>query len=101
MTSRVNGRCDQHDAPFACPDALVGIGLCPWCGQRLPESQRDGWFGELESRGIDPWEGEVAAELLDGRWLTSLPHRSDATTPRSTFGTRAPAVAARAAVAGG
>jgi hypothetical protein len=24
MTSRVNGRCDQHDDPFACPDALIG-----------------------------------------------------------------------------
>ncbi len=94
MTSRVSGRCDQHDDPFACLDALIGfsakfqeygliihdggtssigIDFCPWCGQRLPASQRDRWFDELESRGIDPWGDEVPAEFLDGRWLASLP----------------------------
>ncbi|MEU6239707.1 hypothetical protein [Streptomyces sp. NPDC047024] len=63
MNRHVNVRCDQHeDDPFGCPDALVGfsakfqeyglivhdggassitIDFCPWCGQRLPESQRD------------------------------------------------------------
>ncbi|WP_405623573.1 DUF6980 family protein [Streptomyces sp. NBC_00076] len=95
MTSRVNVCCDQHDGPFACPDTLVDfsakfqeyglivhdggtssitIDFCPWCGRRLPESQRDRWFDELERRGIDPWEDEVPAEFQDHRWLTSLHH---------------------------
>ncbi|MDH6139432.1 hypothetical protein P3T35_001432 [Kitasatospora sp. GP30] len=90
MTEQVNWQCDQHDDPFSCPDALVyfaakyqeygliihdggasviGIEFCPWCGRRLPESQRDRWFQELESRGIDPWEDEVPAEFEDERWL--------------------------------
>ncbi|MEU8513476.1 hypothetical protein AB0C76_18065 [Kitasatospora sp. NPDC048722] len=94
MTSRVDRHCDQHDDPFECPDALVHfsagfreyglivhdggasiveIGFCPWCGRRLPESQRDRWFDELERRGIDPWVDDVPAEFEDGRWLASLP----------------------------
>ncbi|MEV0305750.1 hypothetical protein AB0I13_32730 [Streptomyces prasinus] len=93
MTNRVNVCCDQHDNPFACPDALVDfsprfqeygliihdggtssitIDFCPWCGRRLPESLRDRWFDELERRGIDPWGDEVPAEFQDGRWLVSL-----------------------------
>lgn len=92
MNNRVNVSCDRHDDVTACPDALVGfiakfqeyglivhdggtssvrIHFCPWCGQRLPESQRDRWFDELERRGIDPWEDEVPAELQDGSWLAS------------------------------
>ncbi|WP_331745170.1 hypothetical protein [Kitasatospora sp. NBC_01300] len=93
MNSRVNAPCGQHDDPSACPDALVGfsarfqeygliihdggtsrvrIDFCPWCGRRLPESQRDRWFDELERRGIDPWEDEVPAEFLDGSWIAAL-----------------------------
>ncbi|WSR66506.1 hypothetical protein OG702_05105 [Streptomyces sp. NBC_01198] len=94
MTSQVNWHCDHHDDPFVCPDALVfcsvrfheygliihdggassvRIDFCPWCGKRLPESQRDRWFDELERRGIDPWKDEVPAEFQDGRWFTTLP----------------------------
>ena len=94
MTNQVNWHCDQHDDPFDCPDALVhfsarfqeyglivhdggassiGIDFCPWCGQRLPESQRDRWFDELESRGIKPWEDELPDEFQDARWLSSPP----------------------------
>ncbi|MFH8798860.1 DUF6980 family protein [Streptomyces sp. NPDC017936] len=89
MTRRVAWTCDAHADAFSCPDALVrftprfreyglivhdggrscvGIGFCPWCGARLPESQRDRWFDELEARGIDPWEDEVPAEFEDDRW---------------------------------
>ncbi|KUL27206.1 DUF6980 family protein [Streptomyces regalis] len=95
MTSQVNWHCDQHGDPFACPDALIrfsarfqeygllihdggtsshGIDFCPWCGQRLPESQRDRWFDEMESRGIDPWEDEIPAEFQDGSWLAAPHH---------------------------
>lgn len=90
MDNQLNVTCDQHDDPFDCPDVLVlyiakfqeygliihdggrslsTITFCPWCGARLPESQRDRWFDELERRGIDPWTDEVPAEFEDDRWL--------------------------------
>ncbi|MEV6028376.1 hypothetical protein [Streptomyces sp. NPDC052036] len=90
MTEQVNRRCERHDDAFTCPDALIlftarfqeyglvvhdggtasiGIDFCPWCGQRLPESQRDRWFEELESRAIDPWSDGIPAEFQDDRWL--------------------------------
>jgi hypothetical protein len=93
MTRQVNWRCGQHDDPFTCPDALVlfipkfqeyglifhdggtaisGIAFCPWCGQPLPESQRDRYYDELERRGIDLDEDEIPAEFQDARWLASL-----------------------------
>ncbi|WP_331752240.1 DUF6980 family protein [Streptomyces sp. NBC_00829] len=92
MTSQVKRHCEQHDDPFDCPDVLIRfnvkfqkygliihdggtssstIGFCPWCGQRLPASQRDRWFEQLEARGIDPWEDEIPAEFQDDRWLTA------------------------------
>ncbi|MFJ4188726.1 DUF6980 family protein [Kitasatospora sp. NPDC089509] len=90
MTTRLDHRCDRHEDPFDCPDAVIhhsakfqeyglvihdggrstlGIVFCPWCGRRLPESQRDRWFDELERRGIYPWEDELPAEFEDDRWL--------------------------------
>ncbi|WP_376563835.1 DUF6980 family protein [Streptomyces sp. NPDC056178] len=51
----------------------ITIDFCPWCGRRLPESQRDRWFDELERRGIDPGEDEVPAEFQDDRWLAAPP----------------------------
>lgn len=68
MTDNVNHRCDMHPDPADCPDhliyysprfdeygilvhdggsSMVGIQYCPWCGTRLPASQRDRWFDEL------------------------------------------------------
>ena len=54
MGHQLNWKCDDHDDPFACPDALItkgkfGYGLivhdggssviaiayCPWCGIQL------------------------------------------------------------------
>ncbi|MFD7169522.1 DUF6980 family protein [Streptomyces violascens] len=93
MNRRVNVRCHQHDDLFACPDALIKfsakfqeygliihdggtssitIDFCPWCGRRLPESQRDRWFDELDRRGIDPSEDEVPTEFQGDRWLAAL-----------------------------
>ncbi|MEU1782225.1 hypothetical protein ABZ545_22475 [Streptomyces abikoensis] len=106
MNSHVDVRCHEHDDVYACPDTLIGfstkfleygliihdggtasviIEFCPWCGRRLPESQRERWFDELERRGIDPWEDEVPAEFQDARWLDSSPrnHRTDSTPDRS------------------
>ncbi|WP_369228014.1 hypothetical protein AB5J52_47980 [Streptomyces sp. R39] len=93
MNSHLNWRCDEHDDAFDCPDALVDFSakfqeygliihdggtssitmdFCPWCGRRLPESQRDRWFDELERLGIDPGEDRLPAEFQDARWLASL-----------------------------
>jgi hypothetical protein len=90
MARQVDWHCDRHEDPYDCPDAVVvfsarirayglivhdggrsslEIRFCPWCGRRLPESQRERWFAELEGRGIDPWEDEIPAEFQDERWL--------------------------------
>lgn len=90
MARQLDWDCDQHDDPFDCADAVVSfsprfqeygliihdggtssllIDFCPWCGRRLPESQRDRWFDEMESRGIDPWEDAIPAEFQDDSWL--------------------------------
>ncbi|MFD7583214.1 DUF6980 family protein [Kitasatospora sp. NPDC059817] len=90
MASRVDGRGSRHSGPFGCPDALIrssagfqecgliiheggtsgiAVGFCPWCGQGLPESRRGRRLGELERRGVDPWEEEVPAGFQDGGWL--------------------------------
>ena len=65
--------CAQHADPFECADALIvyneifdeyGIPVhdggasyvliahCPWCSAKLPESQRDRWFDEVEALAI-------------------------------------------------
>ncbi|GKQ35915.1 DUF6980 family protein [Streptomyces sp. A012304] len=101
MTRQLELRCPAHTDAFACPDAVVGfdarfqeyglivhdggmssvgIVFCPWCGTRLPESRRDGWFDALEARGVDPWEDEIPAEFQDGGWLRHEP--GDTVGPR-------------------
>ena len=102
MTRQVNWQC-THGGRHDCPDSLISfspkfqeygliihdgdpsipvdgstsggvvISYCPWCGARLPESQRDRWLHEMERRGIDPWTGDVPAEFQDDRWLHSQP----------------------------
>ncbi|WP_414642019.1 DUF6980 family protein [Actinocrinis sp.] len=49
--------------------SVILIDFCPWCGERLPKSQRERWFEELESRGIDPWTDRIPDQYQDGRWL--------------------------------
>jgi Domain of unknown function (DUF6980) len=49
----------------------IVINYCPWCGARLPDSQRARWHDELERRGIDPHSNNVPAEFDDDRWLGS------------------------------
>ncbi|MEU6702305.1 DUF6980 family protein [Streptomyces wuyuanensis] len=104
MRHHVAWDCDVHVDPYACPDALVHFmpryqeyGLlihdggssyvellfCPWCGARLPESQRDRWFDAMEERGIDPWGDEIPDIFRDDRWL-----RDRATTSQDPAGNR-------------
>ena len=84
--------CDMHADRFSCADALIDfiakfreygiiihdggsshivISYCPWCGARLPDSQRERWFDELEALGIDPRTDDVPGEFDDDRWLGS------------------------------
>jgi hypothetical protein len=72
MVAALEFACDQHDDPFDCPDTMLvyhepfeeyGIPVrdggpsylvisnCPFCGARLPESGREGWFDETEAAG--------------------------------------------------
>jgi hypothetical protein len=101
MTRELNWQCDIHASRQTCADALISftpkfqeyaliihdgdpsaaddgstaggvvISFCPWCGARLPASQRDRWFQELEHRGVDPWTGDIPVEFQDDRWLHS------------------------------
>ena len=45
--------CGTRSSTTAVFQALASS-FRPWCGQRLPGSQRDRWFDELV-RGINPW----------------------------------------------
>lgn len=57
---------------------------CPWCGDKLPPSQRDRWFDELEARGIDPNVDPIPPEFQSGEWRGTTapmelgPERGDA-----------------------
>lgn len=42
--------------------------FCPWCGERLPPSQRDQWFDELVALGIDPNVDPIPSEFQTGAW---------------------------------
>ena len=80
--------CDEHTDPFECADALVvynepfdeyGLVIhdggasyaliqnCPWCGTKLPPSQRDRWFDEIDALKLDANDIDSIPE----RFLTS------------------------------
>lgn len=89
MTAALEFECEEHAAPFDCPDTILvyhepfdeygapirdgGMGYllianCPWCGVRLPPSQRDRWFDEVEVGG---WPDESIPEgFLTSEWRT-------------------------------
>jgi hypothetical protein len=90
MVAALDHACEQHADPWECPDtALVyhepfaeyGIPIrdggmsyiciehCPWCGGRLPESQRDRWFDAVEAAGLDPDNpGQLPERFLSAAW---------------------------------
>jgi len=91
MTRALEFHCDQHADPFECADQLliynevldefgivvhdggpsyVLITHCPWCGTRLPESQRDRWFDEVEAK-------EYTDETLPPAYLSAEWRRKD------------------------
>lgn len=49
-------------------DASQQIYHCPWCGERLPPSQRDKWYDELEALGIDPMKEPCPAKYTTDEW---------------------------------
>jgi hypothetical protein len=93
MGKALDHTCEQHADPWDCPDtALVyhepfaeyGIPIrdggmsylridhCPWCGARLPESQRDGWFDAVEGMKFNPNDPDNLPErFLSSAWRTN------------------------------
>ena len=91
MTMALTNVCDQHgDDAFECADMLIAFSVtfdeyglivhdggassvlinhCPWCGARLPESQRDRWFDELEALGFtDPLHEDIPDSYNSAAW---------------------------------
>lgn len=87
MTQALAFDCAQHADPFECADSLmvynevldeyglpvhdggasyVLVAICPWCGARLPESQRDRWFDETEAKGFT--DDTLPPEYRTGAW---------------------------------
>ena len=47
----------------------VEISFCPWCGGRLPPSQRDEWFEQLERLGFDdPFSQDIPTQFRSAEW---------------------------------
>jgi hypothetical protein len=71
-TQSVVLRNDKFDEFFISPRGSTGdeviITHCPWCGLKLPPSQRNRWFNELESMGIDPWNDDVPERYKTDAW---------------------------------
>jgi len=90
MAQAVTTACEQHPDRFDCPDALLrywekfceyglivhdggtsarSIDFCPWCGTRLPESQRDRWFDEIARLGFsDPDDPAIPERFQSDEW---------------------------------
>lgn len=67
MAYRATQTCPMHEERSECPDLIISydevfdeyclikegvslaISYCPWCGTRLPPSQRERWFSELDT----------------------------------------------------
>ena len=92
LRDEVEHRCEEHPDPYECPEHLiryvaefdeyglvvhdggtsyVEIGYCPWCGTKLPPSQRDRWWAEMERLGIDPWRESPPPEYRSDAWFRS------------------------------
>lgn len=89
MGAALRFSCDQHADPFECADALIvyneifdeyGIPVhdggatyvliahCPWCAVKLPESQRDRWFDEVDAVAGD--DDPTPERFLSAAWRT-------------------------------
>lgn len=89
MAYRASQVCPLHEERSECPDLVIGydevfdeyslikdgvsiaISFCPWCGTKLPASQRDRWFSELEGMlGKNPLSApdKVPARYRSREW---------------------------------
>lgn len=49
--------------------SLLMFEFCPWCGKKLPNSQRDKWFEELEKKGFyNPFDEPIPEEFKTSLW---------------------------------
>ena len=48
----------------------ITINFCPWCGKKLPESQRQRWFDELEKLGyFSPlFDDTIPSKFKSSKW---------------------------------
>ncbi len=54
--------------------SYVEINHCPWCGAKLPESERDRYFGQLKAHGIDPVADTLPIEFCSDAWWSASDH---------------------------
>ena len=47
---------------------IMVISHCPFCGSRLPQSQRAAWMDRLETTGWRTWDDPIPSEFLSGEW---------------------------------
>lgn len=92
MRAALRFECEQHADPFECADSLIVyneivdeyglpvhdggptyvlIAHCPWCGTKLPESQRDRWFDETEALGLA--DDALPPDYLCAAWRQPKP----------------------------
>jgi len=49
--------------------SYIIVNFCPWCGKKLPISERDNWFLALEKLGYDsPFEEEIPEQFKSSDW---------------------------------
>jgi len=66
---RYDDRYDEYAVAVPGSEAAFQIvNFCPWCGVRLPMSQRDKWFDDLEAMGIDPFGEDVPSAYRTSEW---------------------------------
>ena len=52
--------------------SVIILDYCPWCGKKLPVSQREKWFEELEAKGfISPlFDDNIPIDYKSKKWRT-------------------------------
>ena len=63
---RWNARFDEYWIPAG--GSRQCLFYCPWCGEKLPPSQRDRWFDELEAMGLDPLADDIPESYRSAAW---------------------------------
>ena len=50
--------------------STIKIQYCPWCGKKLPMSQREKWFEELEQKGFKTplFDENIPCEYKSKKW---------------------------------